>query len=117
VLDDAPCRCGRTSPRLLGITGRVGDAIKVRGLFVHPRQVDEILSRFPEVARCQLVVTRQQHRDELTIQLEADPSAALAERVAAAMREALTVRGEVQFVSAGTIPADAKRIVDRREWG
>jgi phenylacetate-CoA ligase len=117
ALDDSPCACGRTSPRLVRIMGRVGDAVKVRGMFVHPRQVDEVLGRFPEVQHCQLVVTRAYHRDELTIRLEASaPSTQLAERVASSMRELLKVRGEVEFTPSGTIPPDAKRIVDQREW-
>jgi phenylacetate-CoA ligase len=117
ALDDSPCACGRTSPRLVRIMGRVGDAVKVRGMFVHPRQVDEVTSRFPEIQRCQLVVTRAQHRDELAIRLEtAGASADLADRVSASMRELLKVRGEVQFVAPGTIAPDAKRIVDDREW-
>lgn len=117
ALDASPCPCGRTSPRLPRIMGRIGDAVKVRGMFVHPRQVDEVIARFPEVRRCQLVVTRGGHRDELAVRLEA-PAAAegLGERVAAALREVIKVRGEVELVPAGTIPEDAKRILDERVW-
>jgi phenylacetate-CoA ligase len=117
ALDSAPCPCGRTSPRLTRILGRIGDAVKVRGMFVHPRQVDEVLTRFPEVGRCQLVVTRSQHRDELTIRLEtATPTADLSERVATALRDVLKVRGEVVVVPPGTIAPDARRILDDRIW-
>jgi len=117
ALDDSPCACERTSPRLVRIMGRVGDAVKVRGMFLHPRQVDELLGRFPEVQRCQLVVTRIQHRDELTIRLETSAASAdLAERVAASMRESLKVRGEVELVPPGAIPSDARRILDERQW-
>ena len=117
ALDTSSCGCGRTSPRLVRIMGRIGDAVKVRAMFVHPRQVDEVIARFPEIQRCQLVVTRAGHRDELTIRLEAETeSTDMAERVAGALREVIKVRGEVAFVSPGTIPDDAKRIVDQREW-
>ncbi|RME05469.1 MAG: phenylacetate--CoA ligase family protein, partial [Anaerolineae bacterium] len=53
ALNPEPCPCGRTSPRLMGWQGRVGDAVKVRGMFLHPRQVRELLDRFPEVLRGQ----------------------------------------------------------------
>jgi phenylacetate-CoA ligase len=97
--------------------GRVGDAVKVRGMFVHPRQVDEVVARFPEVQTYQLVVTRAQHRDELAIRLEASPqSPKLAERVASALREVIKVSGEVQVVQPGTIAPDASRILDERTW-
>jgi phenylacetate-CoA ligase len=117
ALDDSPCPCGRTAPRLVRIMGRVGDAVKVRGMFVHPRQVDEVVARFPEVQTYQLVVTRAHHRDELAIRLEASPqSPELAERVASALREVIKVRGEVQVVQSGTIAPDASRILDERTW-
>ncbi|NIU78136.1 MAG: hypothetical protein GWN71_32660, partial [Gammaproteobacteria bacterium] len=40
ALLDAPCGCGRTTPRLAGFLGRVGEGVKVRGMFVHPRVLD-----------------------------------------------------------------------------
>jgi phenylacetate-CoA ligase len=117
ALDESACTCGRTSPRLVRIMGRIGDAVKVRGMFVHPRQVDEVLSRFPEVQRCQLVVTNVQHRDQLAIRVEAETASAdLGRRVEAELRQVIKVRGEVELVPAGTIAEGAKRIVDEREW-
>ena len=68
LLTEAPCPCGRTSPRLVKILGRVDQVTKVRGLFIHPRQVDEIASRHPPVIdRYQVVVTRKEHKDEMTL--------------------------------------------------
>ena len=117
ALDASSCPCGRTSPRLTRILGRIGDAVKVRGMFVHPRQVDEVLTRFPQIGRCQLVVTRTQHRDELTIRLETPaPATDLSERVENALRDVLKVRGEVVVVPPGTIAPDARRILDERIW-
>jgi len=97
--------------------GRIGHAVKVRGMFVHPRQVDEVLSRFPEIERCQRIVTRAQHRDVLAVRVESSsPSPDLGERLAAELREVLKVRGEVAIVPPGTIAPDAKRIVDELTW-
>src|SRR5262249_56809898 len=47
VVTEAPCRCGRTSPRMLGWRGRADEVTKVRGMFIHPRQADEVAARFP----------------------------------------------------------------------
>src|SRR5262249_28336479 len=44
-----PCECGRQSPRLVGWKGRIGDAVKVRGMFLYPQQAANVLARFPEV--------------------------------------------------------------------
>jgi phenylacetate-CoA ligase len=115
---EAPCRCGRTTPKLAGLLGRVGDAVKVRGMFVRGAQVEAVAKRFPEVRRVQAVVTRDGHHDRLEVLAEvADPGAApLAASLAEALREELKVRAEVRLVQEGTIPAGAKRLDDRRVW-
>jgi phenylacetate-CoA ligase len=115
---EAPCRCGRTTPKLAGLLGRVGDAVKVRGMFVRGAQVEAVGKRFPEVKRVQAVVTRDGHHDRLEVLAEvSDPgAAALAASLAEALREELKVRAEVRLVPEGTIPAGAKRLDDRRVW-
>jgi len=116
---DVPCKCGRTTPKLAGLLGRVGDAVKVRGMFVRGAQVEAVAKRFPEVQRVQAIVTRDGHQDQLEIVAEvADPAAAkdLGARLGEALREELKVRAEVRLVPAGTVPAAAKRIDDRRVW-
>ena len=119
VAPAVPCACGRTAPKLAGLLGRVGDAVKVRGMFVRGAQVEAVAKRFPEVARVQAVVTREAHQDRLEVVAEvAAPGSAgdLAARLAEALREEIKVRPEVRLVAAGTIPAAAKRIEDRRVW-
>ncbi|HUL57736.1 MAG TPA: AMP-binding protein, partial [Anaeromyxobacteraceae bacterium] len=116
---DVPCRCGRTAPKIAGLLGRVGDAVKVKGMFVRGAQVEGVAKRFPEVARVQAVVTRTAHQDHLEVLAEvAAPGAAgdLAARLAEALREEIKVRPEVKLVAPGGIPAGAKRIDDRRVW-
>jgi phenylacetate-CoA ligase len=114
-----PCPCGRTTPKLAGLLGRVGDAVKVRGMFVRGAQVEGVAKKFPEIARVQAVVTREGHHDELAVLAEvADPAKAgdLAARFGEALREELKVRSDVRLVAPGTIPQGAKRIEDRRVW-
>ena len=113
------CACGRTTPKLSGLLGRVGDGVKVRGMFVRAGQIAEVMKRFPEVARWQAVVTREGHLDRLEYLLElgapAD-AAALSPRLADALRDEIKVRGEVRVAPPGTLPEGAKRIDDRRVW-
>jgi phenylacetate-CoA ligase len=117
---DVPCGCGRTSPKLAGLLGRVGDGVKVRGMFVRAAQMDAVTKRFPDVACYQAIVTREQHQDQLSYAVELVASVAepadLAPRIAEALREEVKVRGEVRIVPAGTIPVGAKKIDDRRVW-
>src|SRR2546430_16270768 len=70
VITDEPCRCGRTSARMLGWRGRADEVTKVRGMFIHPRQADEIVARVGGVTRFQVVVDREGHQDTLTFRVE-----------------------------------------------
>jgi len=112
------CPCGRTTAKLGGLLGRVGDGVKVRGLFVRDSQIAEVVKRFPEVGAWQAVVTREAHLDQLEYRVELGTAAhgSLAERLGEALREEVKVRGEVTVVASGTLPAGAKRIDDRRVW-
>jgi phenylacetate-coenzyme A ligase PaaK-like adenylate-forming protein len=119
VVTEAPCLCGRTSPRMLGWRGRADEVTKVRGMFVHPRQADEVAGRFPGISRYQVVVTRREHQDELTFHVELRPDAdraGIEAGVPAAIREVMKLRGEVRVVAAGAIPDGAKKIEDQRKW-
>ncbi len=119
ALNPEPCPCGRPSPRLMGWQGRVGDAVKVRGMFLHPRQVQELLARFPEVTHGQAVVTRREHKDYLTLNVVTAPqakAAALTERLQQAARSALKFRLEVAIIPDEQLPPDAPLIRDERQW-
>jgi phenylacetate-CoA ligase len=119
AVTEMPCPCGRTSPRMLGWRGRADEMTKVRGMFIHPRQGDEIAARVPAVARWQVVVTRAAHQDALTLEVELAPGAAAEPAIGAlagAIRDVMKLRGEVRVVAPGAIPAGAKKIDDRRTW-
>ena len=117
VLDFAPCRCGRTTPRLTRILGRVDDVTKIRGMFVHPSQLDVVMSETPAIERYQLVVRRKGFEDDLTLRIEtASPPSGLVARVEGRLREAIKLRAQVEVVPSGTLSADGKKIIDERTW-
>jgi phenylacetate-CoA ligase len=93
---------------------------KVRGLFVHPGQADEVASRHDAIAKVQIVVTRRDHKDEMIFRVElqegTSPVEPLKEEIEKSIRDVMKVRGEVQFIPRGTIPAGAKKIDDQRTW-
>lgn len=119
VIDDARCPCGRTSARMLGWRGRADEVTKVRGMFIHPRQADEVTAKVAGVSRYQVVVSRQDHQDVLTFRVEVaegvDPQG-LSSRLEAAIREVMKLRGQVEVVPKGTIPDAAKKVSDERKW-
>ena len=113
------CSCGRTAPQLTGLLGRVGDAVKVKGMFIRGTQIDGVMKSFADVARYQAIVTREQHKDQLRYVVELADGAAtegLAERLAEALKDQVKVRGEIEIAASGSIAANAKKIDDRRVW-
>jgi phenylacetate-CoA ligase len=118
-LIDEPCPCGRPSPRIPRILGRVGEAVKVRGMFLHPHQVREALEGLEGVARFQAAVGRKEHRDELVLRLELTPGAPPpdVEKLQARLQSAWRVRVDrVELLPPGSLPQDAKALVDERSW-
>jgi phenylacetate-CoA ligase len=111
-----PCRCGRTAPKLAELLARVGDAVKVKGMFVRGAQMEKVIKAFSEAGRFRAVITREQHQDRLEYEIEATGDAALAARLAEALQAEIKVRGEVRLVPPGSLPAGAKRLDDRRDW-
>ncbi len=71
LLTTEPCPCGRTSPRLVRIAGRVGSSVKVRGMFVHAQQISELVNGHPKIEGIQCVITRVDQRDILTMRVAA----------------------------------------------
>jgi phenylacetate-CoA ligase len=119
IIDDSPCPCGRTSSRMLGWRGRADEVTKVRGMFIHPRQADEVASRAQGVQRYQVVVGRQGHEDTLTLRVElasGTDATGASKTLESAMREVMKLRGSVDVVASGTIPENAKKIADERTW-
>ncbi len=112
------CPCGRTSFRLMGISGRVGEATKVRGLFIAPSQLRVVASRFGEL-RLQAVVDRLDFKDYLTVRVEAEPEdqARLEREFENVFKEICTVRmDKLEFIQKGTLSEKDSWIVDRRTW-
>ena len=117
---EEPCSCGRTSSRLVKIVGRADQLTKVKGLFVHPSQVEEVVKKFQVLGNCQLVVEREANRDRMTFRAELTSQnvelEGLRQQVANMVQEVLRLKGEVELLPPGTIAADAKKIEDRRSW-
>ena len=118
------CPTGRTNTRIKGWLGRADQTTKVRGMFVHPGQVAEIVRRCPEVARARLVVSGEMADDRMLLRAESAlsggageaVSAALSQRLAEAIRDVTKLRGDVELVPPGSLPNDGKVIEDARSY-
>jgi phenylacetate-CoA ligase len=112
-----PSPCGRTNTRIRGWLGRADQSVKVRGMFVHPSQVGDILRRHPEIKRARLIVDAVDGHDRMTLHCEAEPAAPeLAEAIVATVREITKLRGGVNVVSPGALPEDGRVIEDARKY-
>ncbi len=107
--------CGRTNLRIKGWMGRADQTTKIKGMFVRPEQVAELVARHEEVARARVVATRAEDRDVMVVRIETDLCEP--ERYAASVEAVLKLRGEVELVEPGSLPNDGKVIEDLREYG
>jgi phenylacetate-CoA ligase len=108
----------RTNSRIKGWMGRADQTTKVRAMFVHASQVQNIVRRHPEIVKARLIVSGQMANDIMTLQCEVAgaPDPALAAAIAATVRDVTKLRGEVAFVAPGTLPEDGKVIDDARDY-
>jgi len=110
--------CGRSNLRIKGWMGRADQTAKVKGMFVHPRQVADVAARHPELTRLRLVVGRAAEQDSMTLMAEcAAPDAALQSAVAATLQSVTKLKGAVTLVAPGSLPNDGKVIADERPVG
>jgi len=112
------CPTGRTNARIRGWMGRADQTAKVRGMFVHPSQVAEVVKRHPEIVKARLVVEGEMANDRMTLCIEC-PGApeGLATAVAQSMRDVTKLRAEVRLAPPGSLPNDGKVIEDARAIG
>ena len=109
--------CGRSNVRIKGWMGRADQTAKVKGMFVHPSQVAEVVKRHPQVAKARLVVDNETGQDRMTLRCEAAGAPdGLAEALAISIREVTKLRGEVALCHPGELPNDGKVIDDARKY-
>jgi len=112
------CPTGRTNVRIKGWMGRADQTTKIRGMFVHPGQVDQIAKRFPEISRARLVVSGEMANDRMTLKIETACGGpdGLVQKVLDAIRDVTKLRGQVEVVLPGSLPNDGKVIEDARSY-
>ncbi len=113
------CPSGRTNTRIRGWLGRADQTTKIRGMFVHPKQVDDIAKRFPEVLRARLVVQGEMANDVMTLKVEVHDTLAaqaLKSQIAQAVRDVTKLRGDIELCASGSLPNDGKVIEDARGY-
>lgn len=109
--------CGRTNMRLKGWMGRADQRTKIKGMFVDPKQIAELVRRHREIGRARLVVTREDAGDAMTLQIEPVEDGSLDEKaISESLRGITKIGGGVKIVERGSLPADGKVIADERDY-
>ncbi len=113
---EGPSPCGRTNMRLKGWMGRADQTTKVKGMFVHPAQVAEIVRRHDEVLRGRLVVAQENGTDAMTLHCEVSGGAhdGLAEAIKDTIQAVCKLKGGVVLAAPGALANDGKVIEDTR---
>ncbi|HEV8031426.1 MAG TPA: AMP-binding protein [Stellaceae bacterium] len=112
-----PSPCGRTNHRIRGWLGRADQSAKVRGMFVHPTEVAEIVRRHKSIIRARLVIERPVSADQMTLLVELGEPAESAAAIAETLQAVTKLRGDVTRVPEGSLPNDGKVIEDKRPIG
>lgn len=109
--------CGRTNRRIRGWLGRADQSIKIRGLFVHPVQIAEIVRRHRSIIQARLVVERPQSTDEMTLLVEISEPGESEAAIASTLQAVTRLRGAIRRVPERSLQDDGKVIEDRRAIG
>ena len=122
-----PCECGRTSVRMTRIMGRSDDMLIIRGINVFPSQIESVILQLPEFEpQYLLVVTRENNRDNLEVQVELkeeyysdeiNKTIEMRDKLARRLQSVLSISADVKIVSPNTLERSvgkSKRVIDNR---
>ena len=106
--------CGRTNMRIKGWMGRADQTTKIKGMFVRPEQVAELVARHAEITKARVIAQREGEADKMIVQIESTggDQSAYADSVVAVLK----MKGTVEVVAPGSLPNDGKVIDDQRSY-
>ena len=115
------CPCGSKFPRIDVIAGRTDDMMKIKGVNVFPKQIEEILQEFPELSsEYQIRISHLDGKDTMRIYVETNGSVDfldMAKRVATRVKSQIGFTPLVKVVEIGLLPRSekkTKRVIDER---
>ena len=116
-----PAPCGRNNLRIKGWLGRADQTTKIKGMFVHPGQVQEIARKHPEISKARVVVSGNIGSEVMTLHCELkeglNPNLTqLEQALVQSTRDVTKLRANVSFEGSNTLPSDGKLIEDVRTY-
>ena len=123
------CECGRTTVRMSRIIGRSDDMLKVKGVIVFPKQIEEVIMDMDELSPAyQIIVSRPDTLDEIEVQVEIDQATfsdsmtnleEFKYKIGKEIKEAIGIGVKVTLAEPYSIPRSegkAKRVIDKRNF-
>ena len=116
------CACGSKYPRIDTIMGRSDDMMKIKGVNVFPKQIEEILATFDDLSsEYQIRISHLDGKDTMRIYVEATTGLVdfdkMSEEVAEAVKARIGFTPIVKVVEIGVLPRSekkSKRVIDER---
>ena len=109
------CPTGRTNSRIKGWLGRADQTAKVRGMFVHPSQIAQVIRPFKTARKARLIIEGAMASDRMTLKVEVSETLeGLAGQIAQTLRDVTKLRGEVELLPLNSLANDGKVIEDAR---
>jgi len=116
--------CGRTNMRIKGWLGRADQTTKVKGMFVHAQQIEQVRQAHLNIAKMRLSVTQVNYNDQMHLQCELDTTAysdtdiaTAIDNIISTLKKATKLTGTIEFVALGSLADDGKVIDDLRPIG
>ncbi|UWR26067.1 phenylacetate--CoA ligase family protein [Sulfitobacter sp. S223] len=106
--------CGRTNMRIKGWMGRADQTTKIKGMFVRPEQVAQLVAHHSEITRARVIATREAEQDVMTVMIEGDASNT--DVYAESVSQLLKLKGRLEVVASGSLPKDGLVIEDKRTY-
>ncbi|MBR6718027.1 MAG: phenylacetate--CoA ligase [Oscillospiraceae bacterium] len=115
------CPCGRHYPRIDVIQGRTDDMMKIKGVNVFPKQIEEVLAQFSEISsEYQIRISHLDGKDTMRIYVETNGHVDfndLSRRIAEKVKSRIGFTPIVKVVEIGVLPRSMKktaRVIDER---
>jgi phenylacetate-CoA ligase len=108
IMPYKPCPCGRTSPKISAVKGKLASLINVGEKRFFPIDVEEVIGSIPELGReYQIILDKPKEQERLKVNVEYKPEvkelAAVRSRVENQIGQSLGVESEVGLVPLGSI--------------
>jgi phenylacetate-CoA ligase len=113
---------GRTNKRIKGWMGRADQTTKVKGMFVQPSQINQILENLKIKNNARMIVSRKNDRDELLLKVESNIAnssdiGVIQQKISDEIKTVINLKGTSEIVPVNSLPNDGKVIDDIRDFG